>query len=99
MACSVVCSSIVSPSLKCGFPKIVDTNFLPAVFYSVRERKFYGLVLYTIAMCNCMQLKFSLCHLRVLCVSVVNALFISTHHRDTEDTEMAQRVSSICYPL
>jgi len=33
----------------------------------------------------------SLCVLSVLCVSVVNRLAAKSHHRDTEDTEAAQR--------
>src|SRR6185369_5309134 len=33
----------------------------------------------------------SLCNLFVLCVSVVDELRAKTHHRDTEDTEVAQR--------
>ena len=34
---------------------------------------------------------FSLCHLCVLCVSVVDRISRRIHHRDTENTEMAQR--------
>src|SRR6202008_3188310 len=33
----------------------------------------------------------SLCNLCVLCVSVVDEFRAKTHHRDTEDTEVAQR--------
>ena len=33
----------------------------------------------------------SLCHLCVLCVSVVDEFRVKPHHRDTEDTEVAQR--------
>src|SRR6185503_18178085 len=33
----------------------------------------------------------SLCNLCVLCVSVVNCLWSNLHHRDTENTEVAQR--------
>src|ERR1700752_5252696 len=33
----------------------------------------------------------SLCNLRVLCVSVVDEFRAKTHHRDTENTEVAQR--------
>src|SRR6185369_13023450 len=33
----------------------------------------------------------SLCNLCVLCVSVVDEFRAKTHHRDTEDTEIAQR--------
>ena len=34
----------------------------------------------------------SLCNLCVLCVSVVNGSISRTHHRDTENTEVAQRL-------
>ena len=37
------------------------------------------------------QLDSSLCNLCVLCVSVVNNPKRKTHHRDTENTEVAQR--------
>src|SRR6185437_6278532 len=41
----------------------------------------------------------SLCNLCVLCVSVVNGSTVITHHRDTENTEVAQRrASSTCGP-
>src|SRR6185503_7159859 len=33
----------------------------------------------------------SLCNLCVLCVSVVDEFRVKPHHRDTEDTEVAQR--------
>jgi len=33
----------------------------------------------------------SLCNLCVLCVSVVNLIASPTNHRDTENTEVAQR--------
>jgi len=33
----------------------------------------------------------SLCNLSVLCVSVVDEFRAKTHHRDTENTEVAQR--------
>jgi len=33
----------------------------------------------------------SLCNLSVLCVSVVDEFRVKPHHRDTEDTEVAQR--------
>jgi len=33
----------------------------------------------------------SLCNLCVLCVSVVNSFTAITHHKDTENTEVAQR--------
>jgi hypothetical protein len=35
--------------------------------------------------------KFSLCNLCVLCVSVVSKSFGKNSHRDTENTEVAQR--------
>ena len=37
--------------------------------------------------------KTSLCNLCVLCVSVVDEFQAKRHHRDTEDTEVAQRIS------
>ena len=37
----------------------------------------------------------SLCNLCVLGVSVVNEFFEENHHRDTEDTEVAQRRTQI----
>jgi hypothetical protein len=37
------------------------------------------------------QWRSSLCNLCVLCVSVVNEFRAKTHHRDTENTEVAQR--------
>ena len=36
----------------------------------------------------------SLCNLCVLCVSVVNIFLAIINHRDTENTEVAQRSSS-----
>ncbi len=36
-------------------------------------------------------IEISLCKLCVLCVSVVDEFRVATHHRDTEDTEFAQR--------
>ena len=39
------------------------------------------------------KLHSSLCNLRVLCVSVVDEFRAKTHHRDTENTEFAQRIS------
>ena len=41
-----------------------------------------------------MEFHSSLCFLRVLCVSVVNKPKTNTHHRDTENTEEAERISN-----
>jgi hypothetical protein len=40
----------------------------------------------------CVLISFSLCVLRVLCVSVVNPYEPTAHHGDTENTEYAQRI-------
>jgi protein SCO1 len=46
----------------------------------------------TLRLCrNSTRVLISLCNLCVLCVSVVNFCWTFTHHRDTEDTELAQR--------
>jgi hypothetical protein len=41
---------------------------------------------------------FALCNLRVLCVSVVDIPPEITHHRDTENTEVAQRTEIRALP-
>ena|ERR1044072_6888842 len=41
----------------------------------------------------------SLCNLCVLCVSVVDEFRAKTHHRDTENTEVAQRISEVITSL
>jgi len=40
-----------------------------------------------------MKHRFSLCNLCVLCVSVVSYCRELVNHRDTEDTEVAQRIN------
>jgi len=39
--------------------------------------------------------RLTLCNLRVLCVSMVDLPEKAFHHRDTEDTEVAQRTAGI----
>src|SRR5689334_12053019 len=43
----------------------------------------------SVRLCRCERI--SLCKLCVLCVSVVDEFRAKVHHRDTEDTELAQR--------